>query len=282
MAGREFLGSTSGAANRQGNYFGRHHRTKTLPPLGELVGRIEEAKTSAKLLLQVVQSASATEILDNDLIREFSERCQSASRSVQGYIYAENPAPDNDTLQTLIETNDQLTMAMSKHQRAILKARKATTAQDPLQPSPPMDSPSQEPQSQDPFRDNTPTSLPSTLQVPLEPATMARMDPVSQTHRDNMSANATLYPKYSHPASLSQSQVYSFEPYHPGHTQARAGHSELDLDPFEVIQHAEARPYAGGAELDYQEHGPALYAPEDPPRVNTKDGPMMGSGVRTG
>lgn len=38
---------------------------------------------------------------------------------------AENPTPDNDTMLTLIETNDQLSVAISKHQRAGLQARKA-------------------------------------------------------------------------------------------------------------------------------------------------------------
>lgn len=39
-------------------------------------------------------------------------------------MIAENPAPDNDTMETLIETNEQLSKAMSQHQRAILAARK--------------------------------------------------------------------------------------------------------------------------------------------------------------
>lgn len=39
---------------------------------------------------------------------------------------AQNPAPDPDTMLTLIETNDQLNIAMSRHQRAVLSARKAT------------------------------------------------------------------------------------------------------------------------------------------------------------
>ena len=113
----------------QQNYFARnHHRHRGLPPPDELAARIEEAKTSAKLLLQVVQSTPASEILNNDLIKEFAERCQSASRSVQGYINSDNPAPDEDTLLTLIETNDQLSVAMSKHQRAILQARRAVSS----------------------------------------------------------------------------------------------------------------------------------------------------------
>ncbi|KAI9783369.1 MAG: hypothetical protein M1839_003903 [Geoglossum umbratile] len=120
--------------SQQQNYFARNHKLKGLPPPSELAGRIEEAKTSAKLLSQVVQSTPPGEVLGNELIKEFADRCQSASRSVQGYINAEDPAPDDDTLLTLIETNDQLALALSKHQRALLQARKALAAQANLSP----------------------------------------------------------------------------------------------------------------------------------------------------
>ncbi|KAL2006433.1 hypothetical protein VTN00DRAFT_9101 [Thermoascus crustaceus] len=114
------------------NYFNhRPHRTPrptTLPPPDELSARISEARTSAKLLLQLVQSTPPAEMLGNDLIKEFSMRCQSASGSIQGYINCDNPAPDEDTLLTLIETNDQLSVALSKYQRGILNARKTLGA----------------------------------------------------------------------------------------------------------------------------------------------------------
>lgn len=110
----------------QENYFARNHRPRGLPPPAELAQRVEEAKTSAKLLSQVVQSTPPNEVLGNELIKEFVERCQSAARSMQDYVHSENPAPDEDTLLTLIETNDQLATAMSKHQRALLQARRAT------------------------------------------------------------------------------------------------------------------------------------------------------------
>jgi hypothetical protein len=107
------------------NYFSRNHNSRSLPPPHELSSRIEEARTSAGLLSQVVQSTPPSEILSNELLREFADRCKSASRSIQAYMIAENPNPDNDTMETLIETNEQLTSAMNKHQRAILAARKA-------------------------------------------------------------------------------------------------------------------------------------------------------------
>ena len=106
-----------------------------LPPPHELASRIEEARTSGKLLLQVVQSTPPQDILRNELVREFAERCQSASRSIQGYINADNPAPDEETLLTLIDTNDQLSAALSKHQRALLQARKISTQTPPNLPA---------------------------------------------------------------------------------------------------------------------------------------------------
>jgi len=105
-----------------------------LPTPVELAARIEEARTSAKLLLQLVQSTPPHELLGNELVKEFSERCMSAQRSVQGYINCDNPSPDDDTMLTLIETNEQLSLAASKHQRAVLQARRAVGAS----PSPPV------------------------------------------------------------------------------------------------------------------------------------------------
>ncbi|RHZ62312.1 VHS and GAT domain-containing protein [Aspergillus thermomutatus] len=98
----------------------------SLPPPDELAARVTEAKTSAKLLLQFVQSTTPAEFNENELIKEFCTRCQTASRAIQNYIHSTNPAPDENTLQTLIETNDELSVALSKYQHAFLSARKAT------------------------------------------------------------------------------------------------------------------------------------------------------------
>lgn len=108
-----------------GESYGRSSKPERgLPPPLELSGRIEEARTSAKLLLQLVQSTPPTELLSNELVKEFSERCVSAQRSIQGYINCDNPPPDDDTMLTLIETNEQLSLAASKHHRAVLQARR--------------------------------------------------------------------------------------------------------------------------------------------------------------
>ncbi|QIW96532.1 hypothetical protein AMS68_002050 [Peltaster fructicola] len=96
-----------------------------LPSPPELASRIEESRNTAKILIQFLQTTPAEEISTNDLVKEFAERCQSAQRSMQTYINCENPAPDDDTLQTLIETNEQLSLACSRYQRAVLAARRA-------------------------------------------------------------------------------------------------------------------------------------------------------------
>jgi len=99
-----------------------------LPPPHELVSRVEESKNSGKILMQLLQSTPPEEMMGNDLIKEFAERCQSAQRSMQGFINCDSPPPDDDTLQTLIETNEQLSLSMSRYQRAVLSARRATGA----------------------------------------------------------------------------------------------------------------------------------------------------------
>lgn len=100
-------------------------RPRQLPPPIELASRIEEAKNTAKILLQLIQSTPSEEVLNNDLIREFADRCQSAQRSMQGYINCDTPPPDDDTMLTLIETNEQLSLASTRYQRSVLNARRA-------------------------------------------------------------------------------------------------------------------------------------------------------------
>ncbi|KAK1477590.1 GAT domain-containing protein [Colletotrichum cuscutae] len=106
------------------NYFARNHTNRSLPTPVELASRLEEARTSAKLLSQVVVNTPPQEVINNDLIKEFADRCQSASRSIQLYMTAENPSPDNETMEHLIDTNEQLQSALNQHQRAVLGARK--------------------------------------------------------------------------------------------------------------------------------------------------------------
>lgn len=115
---------------------------RALPEPSELAARIEEARNSAKLLTQFVQTTPQAEMEENDLIKEFLDRCRSSARLIQSFIHSTNPPPDEDTLLTLIEVNDELSVAVSQQQRAMLKARKARGAATPNSsnvnsPSPP-------------------------------------------------------------------------------------------------------------------------------------------------
>ncbi|KAI1851964.1 hypothetical protein JX265_008230 [Neoarthrinium moseri] len=118
------------------NYFSRHHTNRRLPDPVELASRLEEARTSAKLLQEAVTNTPPGEVLDNEFMREFADRCTSASRSIQGYMTAENPSPDNDTMENLIDTNEQLQSALSLHQRAMLNARKHAGLNTPGETAP--------------------------------------------------------------------------------------------------------------------------------------------------
>lgn len=110
--------------NHSQNYFARAHNNNRLPDPVELANRLEEARTSAKLLTQLVANTPSTEVLENELVKEFADRCLSASRSIQGYMAADSPSPDNETMESLIDVNEELQQALNNQKRAMLSARK--------------------------------------------------------------------------------------------------------------------------------------------------------------
>ncbi|KAF7952610.1 uncharacterized protein EAE97_002107 [Botrytis byssoidea] len=229
------------------NYFGRNHHTHRLPPPHELSSRIEEARTSAKLLSQVVQSTPPSELLVNELIREFADRCQSASRSVQAYMVSENPAPDNDTMETLIETNEQLSKAMSQHQRAVLHARKlmglgngdstpptGTSSGFTPPPGPPPN------QVSKPVPSNGKRSVPP---IP-PPGDIAPMDdeddernPFSDPELN--SSRRPPFPSDAPPRTTGQfNDTLGVEPYHPGFKETKSYVGRQDSSIGNVTMHA--------------------------------------------
>ncbi|KAK3627037.1 hypothetical protein LTR56_019468 [Elasticomyces elasticus] len=120
-------------SQQYGGSRGQGQSRNQLPSPSELASRVEEARNTAKILMQLIQSTPPEEVMHSELIKEFSERCQSAQKSIHGYISCDSPPPDDDTLQTLIETNEQLSLASSRYQRAILAARRAMGASPPPQ-----------------------------------------------------------------------------------------------------------------------------------------------------
>lgn len=167
----------------------RHPNTQlppnSLPTPQELASRVEEARNTAKILLQLLQSTPSETVMDSELIKEFSERCQTAQRSMQEYINCDSPPPDDDTLQTLIETNEQLSLALSRHQRAVLQARRALGVAARNTPSPAINSayaPPPPTQLQQPLRP-TPASIPSDQSSPYSP-----VSPIHSTTTSDFSA----------------------------------------------------------------------------------------------
>ncbi|OLN86103.1 hypothetical protein CCHL11_05214 [Colletotrichum chlorophyti] len=149
------------------NYFARNHTNRSLPNPVELASRLEEARTSAKLLSQVVINTPPQEVINNDLIKEFADRCQSAARSIQLYMVAENPSPDNDTMENLIDTNEQLQSALNQHQRAVLGARKqlgiGARSEDasPITPQAPQNQHADRPQQWQQAQSSSSSSIPA-------------------------------------------------------------------------------------------------------------------------
>ena len=187
-------------------------------------------------------------------MREFADRCQSASRSVQAYMIAEDPAPDNDTMETLIETNEQLSKSMSQHQRAVLNARKimGLGSTDPT-PSPraesfapPAGPPPSQAQAKPVQRKSVPVPPPGEY-IPNtsdddEPANPFA-DPVPNTKPAIGASNRRSQPflEDSRPVATGQfNDTLGVEPYHPGfrETQSYVGRQESSVG--KVTMHAAA------------------------------------------
>lgn len=222
-----------------------HRQPQGLPPPDELVGRIEEARTSARLLVQMVQSTPANEMLGNELIKEFAERARQAHRSIQQYMACENPAPDEHTMLTLIETSDQLNISMSKHQRAMLQARKSAGLATP--------SPQPQANNQDPFSTAT---MQSTL--PPQPPRPQQQEQA----RYNQYQSDNLHPPNAATGRPIQQNEHSFVPPPgpppvPRQEQAppRPLSNAYQRQDYAPVQ-PPAQPYEQPHEQAYQRHEP--------------------------
>jgi GAT domain len=214
-------GATSAYDGTSTQRSGYQSRSKTLPPPAELAQRIEEARTSAKLLQQLIQSTPQADLRSNDLIKEFADRCQSAQRSIQNYISADNPMPDDNTMQTLIETSEQLGLAMSKHSRALLQARRAAAGSggnSPL-PTPPLPPVRPEDQLPDRVPHTSATYAPSGVSPELSTYSPPPLPPPSIPRRDVAT---------NHPPSSGPTYTYSPPPLPPPGKIS----GPIDEDPF--------------------------------------------------
>jgi len=143
---------------------------------------------SAKLLHQVLGSTPKNEVLDNELVKEFVHRCRSASTSMADFITCDSPPPDPDNLQTLIETNDMIRIALARFD-AIKEAIEMS------QPKPQLDTHMVDPAArvvempylEDPFRDPQvppPLVYPGGRQSSSSPVATGRVTKIdtSQSH----------------------------------------------------------------------------------------------------
>jgi hypothetical protein len=271
------------------NYFARNHHIKRLPSPQELASRIEEARTSAKLLSQLIQSTPPSELLDSDLIKEFADRCQSASRSIQAYMIAENPSPDNDTMETLIETNEHLGKAMNQHQRAVLSARKAaglgTTPTPPpgrdsaYMPPPRTESGFAPPPGPPPSETNTSKPAPLVTAAPVPRKAMSKQktpqipppgdygpnlsedeeessNPFSDPPTERAGNVKPPYPEDKAPVATGQFEDrLGIEPYHPGFRETHSYVGRQDSSLGKVTMHAAGDVEEEGEDEDYGGRG---------------------------
>lgn len=151
---------------------------------------------------------------------------------------ADDPSPDNDTMETLIETNEQLSKAMNQHQRAALAARKALGLGNPTPPprtdsgfAPPPPGP---PPAQDVSRKTKKANVP---EVPppgdFAPTGVEDEDPFadpSDAHEDNQTKTPPV-PKDSSPRHTGQfNDQLGIEPFHPGFKPRPGSAAEGDSD----------------------------------------------------
>lgn len=174
---------------------------------------------------------------------------------------AENPGPDNDTMFTLIETNDLLSLAMSRHQRALLKARKENSApQDvtsqetsragesngfrvPASDSAPL-LPGREPSGNGTTSSHTGTPISPSNTSPSPPSERDNpnpfADPAAASHADVTAAM---------PPTQSESQPAALEPYHPAFNPTASYMGRQESSVGHATMHA-AIPTTPAAELD--------------------------------
>lgn len=232
----------------------QHHQPRAprgLPPPDELAARIEEAKTTARLLIQTVQSTPQSELVGNELVKEFAERSRAAHKSIQQYMNCDNPQPDEETMLTLIETNDQLNVAMSKHQRAMLQARKAMGLASPS----PQPAAGQEPTSYMMPQHQQGQNVYSNISQPQQPArdpysaspprsppqrNLNRPVPSLPTREEEQNFSPPPGPPPTQRTQL-QNNTYEYEDAYSAPTGPPPGRERVENQPFSPVSPVEAR-----------------------------------------
>lgn len=97
------------------------HETRPVPAetIPELV---QEAKSSASLLLQLVQTTAPAQISGSPLVLEFYERCVRLSSKIQSYLARDNVNMSEEVIADLIDSNEHLSAAVDAHSNALNRA----------------------------------------------------------------------------------------------------------------------------------------------------------------
>ncbi len=105
----------------------QHRRSSgrsSLPKPAELRKRLDEARTTAGVLADVVNTSTPATLLKHDLADDLSSRCRRATSQMLEYLEAKNPTPDNSEMEALLGTHEMLQQTLHHYHRAVLEARK--------------------------------------------------------------------------------------------------------------------------------------------------------------
>jgi hypothetical protein len=180
-------------------------------------------------------------------------------------MIAENPAPDNETMETLIETNEQLTKALNQHQRAVLSARKirGVGTNSPASGTPPPRSDSgfaPPPEGPPPNQSNNSKSARKAVPIPPPGENIPNIsddeeepsnpfaDPENEERTTGIKRNDVPFSGDRPPIATGQfNDTLGVEPYHPGFKDAKSPVSADEEDVAITPQSAGTRRGAGRA-----------------------------------
>ncbi|CAK7204277.1 hypothetical protein SEUCBS139899_007032 [Sporothrix eucalyptigena] len=114
-----------GYSTSRGPYERGHSSAATLPKPRELRKRLDEAKTTAGVLADVVNTTTPAVLLKHDLADDLSARCRRATNQVLEYMNTRDPIPDNHEMAALLATHEVLEQTLHHYHRAVLEARKS-------------------------------------------------------------------------------------------------------------------------------------------------------------
>ena len=103
----------------------RHGSSATLPKPRELRKRLDEAKTTAGVLADIVNTTTSSGLLKHDLADDLVSRCRRAAGQVLEYLDTKDPFPDNQEMAALLSTHEVLQQTLRHYYGAVLEARKA-------------------------------------------------------------------------------------------------------------------------------------------------------------